>query len=68
MLRERACPCTRLGTELVASTCIIACLLNVSLMWIEFGLASSRLASLSSNLRLTRHYLLGAAPPPLSHT
>lgn len=35
--------------------------LNLSLMWVEFSLATERLQSISNNLKLTRTALLGEA-------
>ncbi|KAL1493519.1 hypothetical protein AB1Y20_017222 [Prymnesium parvum] len=43
----------------VGLSAFIACALNISLMWIEFDLASKRMESVSGNLKLTRGFLLG---------
>lgn len=45
--------------EGVGAMLTILCCLNVSIVWIEFCLASSRLESLSSKLMLTRKYIVG---------
>lgn len=36
--------------------------LNLSLMWVEFSLATERLQAISNNLKLTRTALLGLIP------
>jgi len=47
-----------LGLALGSTLCILS-YLNVSLMWVEFCLASKRLAALSHNLKLTKNFLRG---------
>ena len=39
--------------------CIALSFNNVSMMWIEFALASKRMASMSSNLKLTKNFIFG---------